>query len=97
MAQEEAIKLFEENKLRVFFDDVEEQWYFCILDVIKALTDATDPSDYFKKMRRRDAELNEFVQGTNCPPVQVTPALAAEPLGRERGSASKKKISNNNI
>ena len=70
MAQEEAIKLFEENKLRVFFDDVEEQWYFCILDVIKALTDTTDPSDYFKKMRRRDTELNEFVQGTNCPPHQ---------------------------
>lgn len=72
MAQEEAIKLFEENKLRVFFDDVEEQWYFCILDVIKALTDTTDPSDYFKKMRRRDTELNEFVQGTNCPPHQFT-------------------------
>lgn len=70
MAQHEIIKLFEENKIRVFFDDVEEKWYFCINDVIQALTESKDPADYFKKMRKRDAELNEFVQGTNCPPHQ---------------------------
>lgn len=70
MAQEEAIKLFEGNKMRIFFDDVEEQWYFCINDIVQALTDSKDPADYFKKMRRRDAELNDFVAGTNCPPHQ---------------------------
>ena len=56
--------------MRIFFDDVEEQWYFCILDVIQALTDSKAPSDYFKKMRKRDEELNKFVMGTNCPPHQ---------------------------
>ena len=70
MAQHEIIKLFEENKMRIFFDDIEEQWYFCINDVVQALTDSVDPADYFKKMRRRDAELNDFVTGTNCPPHQ---------------------------
>ena len=69
MAQHEIIKLFEENKMRIFFDDI-EQWYFCINDVVQALTDSVDPADYFKKMRRRDAELNDFVTGTNCPPHQ---------------------------
>lgn len=70
MAQHEIIKLFEENKMRVFFDDVEEQWYFCIIDVIEALTGSKDPVDYFKKMRKRDVELNNFMQGTICPPHQ---------------------------
>jgi len=70
MAQHELIKLFETTKMRVFFDDQEEQWYFCINDVIGVLTDSVDPADYFKKMRRRDSELDMFVRGTNCPPHQ---------------------------
>lgn len=74
MAQEEAIKLFEGKRMRIFFDDVEERWYFCINDVVQALTDSVDPADYFKKMRRRDAELNNFVTGTNCPPHQFESA-----------------------
>lgn len=74
MAQEEAIKLFEGKRMRIFFDDVEERWYFCINDVVQALTDSVDPADYFKKMRRRDAELNDFVTGTNCPPHQFESA-----------------------
>lgn len=67
MAEHEAIKLFEENQMRVFFDDVTETWYICINDVIQALTDSKDPADYLKKMRKRDHELDDFVRGTNCP------------------------------
>ena len=70
MAEHEAIKLFEENKMRVFFDDVEEKWYFCINDVISVLTGSKDPADYFKKMRKRDPLLDEFMRGTICPPHQ---------------------------
>ena len=70
MAEHEAIKLFEENKMRVFFDDVAEEWYFCILDVVQVLTESVDPADYFKKMRKRDRELDDFVRGTICPPHQ---------------------------
>lgn len=70
MAQQELVKLFEKSHIRIFFDDVEEKWYFCINDVISALTDSADPADYFKKMRKRDHELDDFVRGTNCPPHQ---------------------------
>ena len=72
MAEHEAIKLFEENQMRVFFDDVTETWYFCINDVIQVLTDSKNPVDYLKKMRKRDHELDDFVRGTNCPPHQFT-------------------------
>ena len=47
---------------------MQEKWYFCINDVIAALTDSKDPAEYFKKIRRRDSELDDFVRGTNCPP-----------------------------
>ena len=70
MAEHEAIKLFEEIKMRVFFDDVAEKWYICINDVVQVLTDSKDPAEYFKKMRRRDPELDNFMRGTNCPPHQ---------------------------
>jgi prophage antirepressor-like protein len=71
MGQSEAIKLFEEKKVRTIWDDVQEKWYFSVLDVIQVLTDSTNPTDYFKKMRRRDEQLALFV-GTNCPQVLMS-------------------------
>ena len=69
MAQHEIIKLFEDIKMRIFFDDKQEQWYICIIDVIQALTDSKDAAQYIKRMRQRDKELNS-VWGTICTPHQ---------------------------
>ena len=69
MAEHEAIKLFEENKMRVFFDDVSEQWYLCINDVVGVLTESNDIPQYIKRMRHRDPELSS-VWGTICTPHQ---------------------------
>ena len=69
MAQHEIIKLFEDFKMRIFFDDEQEQWYICIIDVIQALTDSKDAAQYIKRMRQRDKELNS-VWGTICTPHQ---------------------------
>lgn len=65
------LKLFDEKQIRTVWDEVQEKWYFCINDVIAALTDCKDPVDYFKKVRRRDPELDVFVRGTNCPPPPI--------------------------
>jgi len=70
MGQSEAIKLLEEKKVRTIWDDVQEKWYFSVLDVIQVLAESVNPTDYFKKMRKRDEQLASFV-GTNCPQVQV--------------------------
>ena len=64
----QELKIFEEKQIRTIWDEVQEKWYFCINDVIAALTDSKDPAEYFKKIRRRDSELDDFVRGTNCPP-----------------------------
>ena len=70
MMQHTAIKIFEEKRVRTVWDDQQEKWYFCINDVIAALADCKDPVDYFKKVRKRDPELDDFVRGTNCTPHQ---------------------------
>ena len=71
MTQKQAIQLFEERKVRTLWDDEAETWYFSILDIIAVLTDSVNPTDYFKKMRKRDESLASFV-GTNCPQAMKT-------------------------
>ena len=48
------IQLFETKKIRTVWDDAAEKWYFSVVDVVSALTDSVNPTDYIKKMRRRD-------------------------------------------
>ena len=70
MSDIEKIQLFENRKIRTVWSEKEEKWYFSVLDVIEVLTDSKDPTDYFKKMRKREAGLSEYV-GTNCPHVEM--------------------------
>ena len=57
MTKKEAIQLFEEKKIRTVWDDEQEKWYFCVVDVVEVLTESKNPSDYIKKMKKRDPEL----------------------------------------
>ena len=59
MTQHNKIQLFEEKKVRAIWDDVDEKWYFSVLDVVEVLTDSKNPTDYLKKMRKRDPILAE--------------------------------------
>ena len=59
MTKKQAIQLFQERKVRTIWDDQEEKWYFCVADVVEVLTDSTNPTDYIKKMRKRDPMLAE--------------------------------------
>ncbi len=70
MTQQNKIQLFNGKHVRTVWDDEQEQWYFSVLDVIEVLTDSVNPTDYFKKLRKRDTELANFV-GTNCPQISM--------------------------
>ena len=59
MTKKQAIQLFQECKVRTVWDDQEEKWYFCVVDVVEVLTDSKNPTDYIKKMRKRDPMLAE--------------------------------------
>ena len=68
MTKKEALQLFEERKVRTVWDDVEEKWYFSIVDVVDVLTDSKDAltaRKYWNKLKQRlKEEGNETV--TNC-------------------------------
>lgn len=69
--EDQTMMPFAGAKIRVAWDDEAEKWYFSVVDIIGVLTDSPNPTDYFKKMRKRDPELAGFV-GTNCPQVLMT-------------------------
>ena len=71
MSQKEQIQLFEEKKVRTVWDDEKEEWFFSVVDVVEVLTDSANPTDYLKKMRKREPELGVYI-GTNCPQVTMT-------------------------
>jgi len=71
MEKGSSLKLFEDRKIRTFWNEEEEEWYFSVVDVIGALTDSTNPTDYLKKLRKRDTLLGDYL-GTNCPQVAMT-------------------------
>jgi prophage antirepressor-like protein len=71
MEKGNSIKLFEDKKIRSEWNEEEEEWYFSIVDVIDVLTDSTNPTDYLKKLRKRDTLLGHYI-GTNCPQVAMT-------------------------
>ena len=47
-------KLFETAKIRSVWDEDANRWYFAIVDVVQVLTDSVNPTDYLKKLRKRD-------------------------------------------
>ena len=65
MTHKEAIKIFQEKKVRTIWDSEQEKWYFSIVDVISVLTDSADGRKYWNKLKQRlKEEGNETV--TNC-------------------------------
>jgi hypothetical protein len=65
MKQQDAIKIFEDKKVRTLWDIEKELWYFSIVDVIAVLTDSPNPQVYWRVMKKRlKDEGNETV--TNC-------------------------------
>jgi hypothetical protein len=73
MTKKEAIKLFEERKVRTAWDEEQEKWYFSIVDVVAILTDSADANAYWRKLKQRlKEEGNETV--TNCHGLKLVAA-----------------------
>ena len=70
MENKRELVVFENKRVRRYFDESTETWYFSVVDIIAALTDSVNPTDYLKKLRKRDAELGTYL-GTNCPQVEM--------------------------
>lgn len=53
MTKQNAIKIFEEKKVRTVWDSDKEEWYFSIVDVIEILTDSDNPRRYWSDLKRK--------------------------------------------
>ena len=70
MEGNETIAVFETKEVRRHYDKATDTWYFSVVDIVAALTDSANATDYLKKLRKRDVELGFYI-GTNCPQVDM--------------------------
>lgn len=75
LAQNHIVVFNDQQIRRTFHND---EWWFVVQDVVKALTDSVNPALYTKAMRRRDPELNKGW-------IQIVSTLSVEtPGGRQK-------------
>ena len=65
MKSSEAIKIFEDKKVRTLWDEESEKWYISIVDVVEILTESPRPRKYWsdlkKKLEIEGSELSEKI------------------------------------
>jgi DNA-damage-inducible protein D len=67
------VKLFEEKKVRSQWNDLEEKWYFSIVDVVEILTESPNARKYWSVLKTRlKAEGSQLA--TNCSQLKMQSA-----------------------
>ncbi len=65
MKQKDAIKIFENKKVRTQWDNEQEKWYISTVDVIEVLTDSDRPRKYWSdlkvKLKKEGNQLSDKV------------------------------------
>lgn len=54
--ENDGIQLFEDQKIRVAWDEQQEEWYFSVVDVVAVLTEQTElrkASTYWAVLKKR--------------------------------------------
>ncbi|OQA02148.1 MAG: hypothetical protein BWY70_00120 [Bacteroidetes bacterium ADurb.Bin408] len=70
METNKSVAFFENKKARRYFDKETETWFFPVVDIVEALTESINSTDYLKKLRKRGSELGFYI-GTNCPLIEM--------------------------
>lgn len=58
--------LFEGIEIRSIWDPEKEEYYFSVVDVVKALTDSTNPRNYWNMLKKRMTEEEKSELSTKC-------------------------------
>ncbi|OGQ88469.1 MAG: antirepressor [Deltaproteobacteria bacterium RIFOXYD12_FULL_56_24] len=74
MENEHSLVAFEKYKIRRFFDEKSETWFFSVVDVVASLTDSVNPRDYWFKMKTRVKTEDGFQLSTICRQLKVPAA-----------------------
>ncbi len=65
MTKENAIKLFQDKRVRVQWNEEQEKWYFSIVDIVGILTESPNPRKYWSVLKTRLKKEGSEV-ATNC-------------------------------
>ena len=76
MTENDKLQMFEDRPIRTAWDEMQEEWYFSIVDVVTVLTESGDYNTgrkYWNKLKQRlKAEGSELV--TNCHQLKMKAA-----------------------
>jgi hypothetical protein len=73
MEKDNAIKIFEDKKVRTLWDEEQEKWYLSIIDVIAILTESPNARKYWSVLKTRlKAEGSQLA--TNCSQLKMQSA-----------------------
>ncbi len=65
MNNQDAIKIFEDKKVRTVWDEEQEKWFFSVIDVIEVLTNNSRARKYWSdlkiKLKKEGSELSEKI------------------------------------
>ena len=65
MDKKDAIKLFQDQKVRVLWEENLEKWFFSIVDVVGVLTDSPNPRKYWSvsksRLRKKEVSWQQIV------------------------------------
>lgn len=58
--------LFEDKEIRSIWDSEKEDYYFSVVDVISALTNSSNPRNYWNMLKKRMADEEQSELYTKC-------------------------------
>src|SRR5574344_871762 len=70
MKSSEAIKIFEDKKVRTLWDEEREKWYISIVDVVEILTESPNPRKYWSVLKTRLKKEGSQLT-TNCSQLKM--------------------------
>lgn len=77
MTENDKLQMFEDQMIRTAWDETKEEWYFSIVDVVKALTEQSTPrgaSNYWAKLKERLKSEGASEPLTNCQQLKLKAA-----------------------
>ena len=83
MTENDKLQMFEDQMIRTAWDETKEEWYFSIVDVVKAMTEQSTPrgaSNYWAKLKERLKSEGASELLTNCQQLKLKAADAKRRL-----------------
>jgi hypothetical protein len=73
MTNQNALKLFEDKKVRTVWNNERGKWYLSIVDVVEVLTDSPNPRKYWSVLKTRLKKEGSQL-ATNCSQLKMQSA-----------------------